>query len=66
MSLERFKDERPLEYERLVESGELNSRLVDPPSREHLVEAYVFGFIAVAIGIALAVGIFVGLLGWIH
>ena len=66
MPLEKFKEERPLEYQRLVDQGKLESVLVDPPTREHLVEAYVFGFIAVAIGIALAVGIFVGLLGWIH
>ena len=40
--------------------------LVDPPLREHLVEAYVFGFLAVTIGIALAVAIFVGLLSGGH
>jgi hypothetical protein len=31
-SLEEFKHEHPLEYQRLVESGELESRLVDAPS----------------------------------
>jgi cytochrome b subunit of formate dehydrogenase len=66
MPLEKFKEERPLEYERAVKDGRLDSMLVDPPTREHLVEAYVFGFIAVTIGIALAVAIFVGLLGSLH
>ncbi len=66
MPLEKFKEERPLEYERAVREGRLESMLVDPPSREHLVEAYVFGFLAVAIGIGLAVAIFVGLLGALH
>jgi hypothetical protein len=49
-----------------VKDGTLDSMLVDPPTREHLTEAYVFGFIAVTIGIALAVAIFVGLLGSLH
>jgi thiosulfate reductase cytochrome b subunit len=66
MPLEKFKEERPLEYQRAVETGELESMLEDPPTREHMIEAYVFGFIAVAIGIALAVGIFVGLLTSMH
>jgi cytochrome b subunit of formate dehydrogenase len=66
MPLEKFKEERPLEYERAVKDGTLDSMLVDPPTREHLTEAYVFGFIAVTIGIALAVAIFVGLLGSLH
>jgi cytochrome b subunit of formate dehydrogenase len=66
LPLEKLKEERPREYERLVASGELDSMLVDPPVREHLVEAYVFGFIAVTIGIGLAVAIFVGLLGSLH
>jgi thiosulfate reductase cytochrome b subunit len=61
--LERLKDERPLEYERLVRSGELEKLIVPPPSRATLVKAHVFGFAAVAIGIALAAGIFVALLG---
>ena len=66
MPLEKFKEERPLEYQRAVDSGKLESMLVDPPTREHLTEAYVFGFIAVALGIALAVAIFVGLLTSLH
>jgi cytochrome b subunit of formate dehydrogenase len=66
MPLEKFKEERPREYERLVAQGKLESVLVDPPSREHLLQAYVFGFFAVTIGIALAVAIFVGLLRSLH
>ena len=66
MPLEKYKEERPLEYQRMVDSGQLESMLVDPPTREHVIEAYVFGFIAVTIGIALAVAIFVGLLTSLH
>jgi len=66
MPLEKFKEERPLEYQRAVEAGTLDSMMAEPPTREHMIEAYVFGFIAVTIGIALAVAIFVGLLTSMH
>ncbi|HXY95918.1 MAG TPA: hypothetical protein VEH00_03010 [Steroidobacteraceae bacterium] len=63
MSLERFEKERPLEYQRLVAANRLDAVLTSAPSRSALLRAYVFGAIAVAIGVALAVGIFVALLG---
>jgi len=63
MPLERFKDERPLEYERLVATGKLDEYLVPPPTPQALRRAYVFGFTALAIGIALAIFIFAALLG---
>jgi hypothetical protein len=59
MTLERFKEERPLEYERAVKEGRLESMLTVPPTGEEITRAYVFGFLAVAIGIGLAVGIFI-------
>lgn len=59
--LETFREERPREYNRLVESGELQAILVDPPSRAQIVRAYIFGFSALLIGLALAIGIFVAL-----
>ncbi len=61
--LERFKEERPLEYQRLVAANRLESVLAPAPTRAELVRAYVCGFAAVAVGIALAIGIFVALLG---
>jgi len=63
MSLERFEEERPLEYQRLVAANRLESVLAPAPTQPELLRAYVFGFAAVAIGVALAVGIFVALLG---
>ena len=63
LPLERLKEERPLEYERLVATGGLERLLVPPPTRVQLVRAYIFGLAAVAIGVALAVGIFVALVG---
>lgn len=60
--LERFKEERPLEYQRLLAANQLERLYVPPPTTAELTRAYIFGFIAVAIGVALAVGIFIGLL----
>jgi len=58
MPLHRFKDERPLEYERMVKDGTLEQHFVPPPTRAQLQVAHVFGFAAVACGIWLAVLIF--------
>lgn len=65
MPLETFKHERPLEYERAVREGRLESMMAPPPTAAELRIAYVFGFAAVAIGVVLAVMIFWGLLGWL-
>ncbi|MGL6224017.1 MAG: cytochrome c3 family protein [Steroidobacteraceae bacterium] len=58
MPLHRFKDERPLEYERMVRDGTLEQHIVPPPSAGHIQAAHVFGFTMMAIGIWLAVLIF--------
>jgi cytochrome b subunit of formate dehydrogenase len=57
MSLERFKTERPLEYQRLVDSNELSQYLVDPPTPDERRRAYIWGSIFLIAGVALAVGI---------
>ena len=62
MPLERFKDERPLEYQRMVAAGTLEKHFVPPPTPEALRRAHIFGFTALAIGIVLAVFIFWALL----
>ena len=54
MSLERFKAERPLEYQRLVDNGELEDYLVEPPNKRQVRDAYIFGTIFLTIGIMLA------------
>jgi cytochrome b subunit of formate dehydrogenase len=64
--LERFKDERPLEYQRMVDNGTLEAHLVPPPTKGQMTKIYILGFLAVAIGLALAAGIFIGLLGMTH
>lgn len=60
--LSRFKEERPLEYERLVAQGRLEEVLDVAPTARQMRIARVFGFAAVTIGILLAIGILVGLL----
>lgn len=62
MSLVRFRAERPLEYQRLVENDELDDYLVDPPTLPERRRAYVWGSIFLTIGTALAIGIIWALL----
>ena len=66
MPMARFKDERPLEYERLVAAGRLDEYLVAPPTPAALRRAYIFGFTALAIGVVLAIFIFASLLSGMH
>jgi len=61
MPLERFKEERPLEYQRMVANGTLEQHLVPAPESANLTTGYVFGTIAVIVGLLCAVGIFVAL-----
>jgi cytochrome b subunit of formate dehydrogenase/nitrate/TMAO reductase-like tetraheme cytochrome c subunit len=55
MPLERFKAERPVEYERLLASGELESYQVPPPAPEVMTRIYRAGFTFLAIGTILGV-----------
>jgi len=59
-SLEEFKHEHPLEYQRLVDSGELESRLVDAPSPTKLAASKVFGFTLIVIGLSLLTMVGIG------
>ena len=62
MTLARFKEERELEYERLVSEGRLDSILTDPPSRRARIASKTFGFIAYISGLIMVVAIFITLL----
>ena len=62
MTLARFKEERELEYERLVEEGKLDSIITDPPSRRARIASKTFGFIAYISGLIMVVAIFITLL----
>ncbi len=62
MPLERFKEERKEEYQRLVEQGKLEEYLVDPPERSQIKTIRFWGFLAVAVGLLLALGILLAFL----
>ncbi|HTW76034.1 MAG TPA: cytochrome c3 family protein [Steroidobacteraceae bacterium] len=55
VALERFQEERPLQYRRLLEQGQLQSVLVGPPSRFATVVSILFGYAVVLTGLALVV-----------
>jgi hypothetical protein len=62
MSLQRFKSERALEYQRLVDNNELDAYLVPAPTPAECRRAYIWGTIFLTIGVALAIGIIWALL----
>jgi cytochrome b subunit of formate dehydrogenase len=62
LPLERFKEERPLEYERLEQSGELQNLLVPPPTKRERLVTTLFGAISYLIGLFLIVAIFTTLI----
>jgi len=62
MPLERFRDERPDEYARLVEEGRLHEYLTTPPTEQQVAFARWFGFTALTIGVLLIIAIYATLL----
>jgi cytochrome b subunit of formate dehydrogenase len=62
MTLSRFKEERSLEYERLVSEGKLDTILTDPPTRFARIMSKTFGFAAYISGLIMVVAIFLTLL----
>ncbi len=58
--LEEFREERPLEYERLKASGELEKRLVKPPSKMANIIFHILGFTLLGFGISLLVLVLIG------
>jgi cytochrome b subunit of formate dehydrogenase len=63
MSLEHVIREHPLEYKRLVESGELEKYLVDAPSAPMTLASKLFGFALIVVGLTLLFGVAVGFFG---
>ena len=54
-SLEEFRHEHPAQYQRLLDSGELQKRLVDAPSRPLHVGSVILGLTLISIGLTLLV-----------
>jgi cytochrome b subunit of formate dehydrogenase len=63
MPLEEFKREYAVEYARLVKTGQLQSYLVEAPSRPMTLGSKILGFSLVAIGLALLVVMAIGIGG---
>lgn len=61
--LEEFKREYTVEYNRLLETGELQTHLVDAPSRPMTLGSQIVGFSLVAIGLVLLVMMANGFIG---
>ena len=63
-SLEEFRREHTLQYNRLVETGQLEKYLVDAPSRPMTLGSKILGLVLIAIGLGLliivAIGFFTG------
>ncbi|HUP62220.1 MAG TPA: cytochrome c3 family protein [Thermoanaerobaculia bacterium] len=59
MPLERFQEERPDEYERLVAEGRLDEFLTSPPTEGQIAFSRWFGFTTLSIGVLLIVAIYV-------
>jgi cytochrome b subunit of formate dehydrogenase len=63
ITLDEFRHEHALEYERLVKTGELEKYLVDAPSAPMRFGAKVLGFTLIAFGLTLLFGVGVGFFG---
>jgi cytochrome b subunit of formate dehydrogenase len=60
MSLEEFKTDHGVEYQRLLESGELERRLVEPPSALKVKASKALAFTLIAVGLTLLTLVGVG------
>ena len=63
VALEEFRREHTLEYERLLQSGELEKHLVDAPAREMTIASRILGLTLIACGLALLVLVTIGFVG---
>ena len=61
--LEEFRHEHTVEYNRLVQTGELDKYLVDEPSRPMTLGSKILGFTLIAFGLILLVLVLIGVAG---
>jgi cytochrome b subunit of formate dehydrogenase len=62
-SLEEFRREHALEYERLVQSGELEKYLVEAPAKPFTLGSRILGLTLIAFGLTLLVLVLIGFIG---
>jgi predicted CXXCH cytochrome family protein len=63
MPLDDFKHEHTVEYNRLVETGQLAKYLVDPPSPSLTLGSKILGFTLITFGLTLLTLVLIGILG---
>ncbi|MBI4190460.1 MAG: cytochrome C [Betaproteobacteria bacterium] len=63
VSLDEFKREHTLEYNRLVETGQLAKYLVDAPSQPMTLGSRILGFTLIGVGLILLILVVVGFTG---
>ena len=66
MTLEHFKREHPLQYQRLVDTGKLEEHLVEPPTPTLAKASKILGFTLIAIGLSLLTLVAIGFFGEIR
>ncbi len=62
-SLEEFRHDHPAQYQRLLDSGELQQRLVDAPPRSFHLGSVILGLTLIAVGLTLLVLVTLGFFG---
>lgn len=62
-SLEEFRREHPVQYQRLVDAGELDKYLVDAPSRPMTLGSKILGLTLIVIGLTLLALVIIGFFG---
>ncbi|MCM2309203.1 MAG: hypothetical protein NDI91_17235, partial [Sulfuritalea sp.] len=65
-SLDEFKHEHAAQYQRLVDTGELEKYLVDAPSRPFTIGSKILGLVLIFFGLSLLVMIAIGFFGGGH
>jgi hypothetical protein len=63
MTLEEFRHEHTVQYNRLVASGEIEKYLVDAPSQPMTTGSKILGFTLIAFGLLLLVFVLIGVFG---
>ncbi|MCM2309430.1 MAG: hypothetical protein NDI91_18395, partial [Sulfuritalea sp.] len=62
-SLDEFKHEHAAQYQRLVDTGELEKYLVDAPSRPFTIGSKILGLVLICFGLVLLLLIAIGFFG---
>ena len=62
VELEEYIEDRPRQYKHLLETGQLEAKISEPPSPKLLKAARIFGFTALGIGLTLVILIIIAML----